>query len=158
MWANLFVPLTLSLNLSQALYVGPFLIMAQHAKCICSNRNSTDNSEGKERTNVDGNTDEVADQIAHLKLLESLKIRSLIIKQQVVVGLIILLLVFYTFYRLLHVWLHTLNFSEVVAQSLITSSKDLIQCCRYPPLFVEHTLNFSKAVKKYVTFSTKHIL
>ena len=33
--------------------------------------------------------------------------------QKVVVGLIILLLVVYTFYRLLHVWLHTLNFSEV---------------------------------------------
>ena len=54
---------------------------------------------------------------------ESLKIRSLIMKHQVVVGLIILLLVFYTFYRLLHVWLHTLNFSEVVAQSLVTSRR-----------------------------------
>ena len=118
------MPLTLSLNLSQALYVGPFLIMAQHAKCICSNCNSTNSEEGAKDTNVDGNTDEVADQIAHLKLLESLKIRSLIMKHQVVVGLIILLLVFYTFYRLLHVWLHTLNFSEVVAHTLITSSKE----------------------------------
>ena len=87
--------------------------MAQHAKCICSNCNSTNSEEGGKETNVDGNTDEVADQIAHLKLLESLKFRSLIMKHQVVVGLIILLLVFYTFYRLLHVWLHTLNFSEV---------------------------------------------
>ena len=118
------MPLTLSLNLSQALYVGPFLIMTQHAKCICSDHNSTDNSDGKERTNVDGNTDEVADQIAHLKLLESLKFRSLIMKHQVVVGLIILLLVFYTFYRLLHVWLHTLNFSEVVAHTLVTIWED----------------------------------
>ena len=37
------------------------------------------------------------------------------LKKKVVVGVIILLLVVYTFYRLLHVWLHTLNFSEVIA-------------------------------------------
>ena len=35
------------------------LIMAQQAKCICSNCNSTNSEEGWKETNVDGNTDEV---------------------------------------------------------------------------------------------------
>ena len=42
-------------------------------------------------------------------------LRKSLSSKKVVVGVIILLLVVYTFYRLLHVWLHTLNFSEVTA-------------------------------------------
>ena len=43
------------------------LIMAQQAKCICSNCNSTNSEEGWKETNVDGNTDEV-DRSAQLLL------------------------------------------------------------------------------------------
>ena len=49
----------------------------------------------------------------------------LISNKQVVVGVIILLLVVYTFYRLLHVWLHTLNFSEVMKHCWCTVSQIL---------------------------------
>ena len=35
------------------------------------------------------------------------------IMDEIVVAILIILLVIYTFYRLLHVWAYTLNFSEV---------------------------------------------
>ena len=77
--------------------------------------------EEKDGGNVDGHTDEV---LCIIIITTRGKMRiwtdhdphilyDLQFIQKVVVGLIILLLVVYTFYRLLHVWLHTLNFSEV---------------------------------------------
>ena len=68
--------------------------------------------EEKDGGNVDGHTDEVlCIIIITTTMIHTFYNLQLI--QKVVVGLIILLLVVYTFYRLLHVWLHTLNFSEV---------------------------------------------
>ena len=37
---------------------------------------------------------------------------------EIIVAILIILLVLVTFYRLIHVWAHTLNFTEVRARSL----------------------------------------
>ena len=38
---------------------------------------------------------------------------------EIIVAILIVLLVLVTFYRLLHVWAYTLNFSEVLCRSLL---------------------------------------